>query len=368
MAETIHAAVGTAPAPNNFQDVETIQSLLNQVPTNKGGPTPLLDLDGITGPLTIGAIKKFQNFHFGHADGRVDPGQKTLAKLNEFDLDPATGNATRFEEFQKFDGFDASDPLKNSPPWQMVPLNGSKLVKVVNAGATASVTSMNPKIARPLFLGTAVQIFGVSPGTTLIKLRDATGRVMARLDVTVKRKRIVRTSFFFVEDNAGHATKRTEAEIDPAIEGMNKIWLAQANVEFVKKKVEPSLKFKQNFGNEVNFTAHLPGVAAKEHEWDTVVAKRDFGADFNVFFVTDYEDDLNPATDKADAGTLAHQKSCLCDDVLGGHGLALVLAHEAGHNLGLPHDTISKDNLMGEAPSDAQSKLIRKQIDRVNPS
>src|SRR5262249_34920818 len=124
MAETIHAAVGTAPAPNNFQDVETIQSLLNQVPADKGGPQPLLDLDGMTGPLTIGAIRKFQRFHFGWEDGRVDPNQKTLGKLNELDNDPAIGNPIRFAEFQPFDGFDTADPLRNAPPWQMVPLGG----------------------------------------------------------------------------------------------------------------------------------------------------------------------------------------------------------------------------------------------------
>src|SRR5262245_50233720 len=124
MAETITAAVGTTPALNRAQDVETIQTLLNQVPANQGGPNPLLDLDGLIGPLTIGAIRKFQSFHLGFNDGRVDPGQKTLAKLNEFDLDPATGNALQFREFQANDGFDRAGRLPGAPAWQMVPLHG----------------------------------------------------------------------------------------------------------------------------------------------------------------------------------------------------------------------------------------------------
>ncbi|MBI3408030.1 MAG: hypothetical protein HY040_06695 [Planctomycetes bacterium] len=37
MAETISAASGTSPAPNRPQDVETVQSLLNQVPAEQGG-------------------------------------------------------------------------------------------------------------------------------------------------------------------------------------------------------------------------------------------------------------------------------------------------------------------------------------------
>ena len=72
MAESITAAVGTPPAPNRFQDVETIQTLLNQVPPADGGPVPLLDVDGICGPLTIGAIRKFQRRQLGFEDGRVD--------------------------------------------------------------------------------------------------------------------------------------------------------------------------------------------------------------------------------------------------------------------------------------------------------
>src|SRR5262245_3977011 len=121
MAETISASVGQNGA-NRFVDVETIQSLLNQVPTNKGGPDPLLDVDAIVGPLTIGAIHKFQKFHFGWQDGRVDPNNKPLAKLNEFDLDPATGNSVRFTESQANDGFEPADANRGRAPWLLVPL------------------------------------------------------------------------------------------------------------------------------------------------------------------------------------------------------------------------------------------------------
>ena len=367
MAETINAAVGTSPAPNNFQDVETVQSLLNQVPFDQGGPQPLLDTDGICGQLTIAAIRKFQQFHLGFNDGRVDANKNTLARLNTFDVDPAVGNPVKFREFTPFDGFVPADPLRNVPPWQMVPIGGSKIVSVVNANQVASVTSRNVNVARVLFLGTAVQIFGVSHGTTLIKLRDANGRVLARLDVSVKRKKIVRTSFFFVDDNANHKSTRSLSDADAAITGMNDVWLPQANIQFVKKNVTKPLTFNRNFNTEVRFTSHLPGVAVAEHEWDIVVARRDFGADFNVFFVTEYEDDTNLTTDNADAGTLAHQKSCLCDDTLNGHGLGVVLAHEAGHNMGLDHDTVSLANLMGLAPGDTDKKVTRRQVDRVNP-
>lgn len=86
MAKTISASVGLNGV-NRANDVTTVQQLLNNVPKDKGGPQPLLVLDGICGPKTRGAIQAFQLHHFGWsgADGRVDPGHQTLAKLNEFD-------------------------------------------------------------------------------------------------------------------------------------------------------------------------------------------------------------------------------------------------------------------------------------------
>lgn len=86
MARTISGTVGRSAA-NRHDDVVTVQELLNQVPTDEGGPEPQLKVDGLCGPKTKEAIQKFQLHHFGWkgADGRVDPGGQTLAKLNEYD-------------------------------------------------------------------------------------------------------------------------------------------------------------------------------------------------------------------------------------------------------------------------------------------
>jgi hypothetical protein len=80
----ISASVGRL-ATNKSDDVFTIQELLNAVPAAEGGPTPPLELDGLSGPKTISAIQHFQLKHFGFkgADGKVEPGKQTLAKLNE---------------------------------------------------------------------------------------------------------------------------------------------------------------------------------------------------------------------------------------------------------------------------------------------
>lgn len=89
MAKSISASVGLHGV-NRDGDVRVVQQLLNQVPSTFGGAAPLLEIDGKCGPLTIGAIQKFQLHHFGWSgcDGRVDPGRQTLAKLNEYDTVP----------------------------------------------------------------------------------------------------------------------------------------------------------------------------------------------------------------------------------------------------------------------------------------
>ena len=90
MAREIRASVGRLGGVNRPQDVRTVQELLNEVPLASGGPVPKLDQDEICGFKTIRAIQTFQLHHFGFkgADGRVDPGRRTLAKLNEFDQTP----------------------------------------------------------------------------------------------------------------------------------------------------------------------------------------------------------------------------------------------------------------------------------------
>lgn len=87
MPRQISASVGRMGGRNLPDDVRTVQELLNEVPATSGGPAPPLVPDSLCGPKTIGAIQTFQLHHFGFsgADGRVDPGGRTLAKLNEFD-------------------------------------------------------------------------------------------------------------------------------------------------------------------------------------------------------------------------------------------------------------------------------------------
>jgi hypothetical protein len=89
MADTISASVG-AGGVNTQPDVKIIQTLLNQIPAAAGGPDPDLVVDGLIGNKTITAIKNFQTRHGLVVDGRVDPGQATLARLNSLQVEKIT--------------------------------------------------------------------------------------------------------------------------------------------------------------------------------------------------------------------------------------------------------------------------------------
>lgn len=88
MAESIIYAVGIS-APNYYEDVFTVQGLLNRVPVPLGGPAVKLAVDGWVGDKTVAAIVAFQNHHFNWSNGRVDPRSITLDKLNECAVLPA---------------------------------------------------------------------------------------------------------------------------------------------------------------------------------------------------------------------------------------------------------------------------------------
>lgn len=79
--ERIAASVGAMGA-NRLDDTKIVQTLLNACQATCAGSWPRLVVDGRVGPLTVAAIRAFQTAQFGTADGRVDPDQRTIARLN----------------------------------------------------------------------------------------------------------------------------------------------------------------------------------------------------------------------------------------------------------------------------------------------
>ena len=100
---TISASVGMG-GKNVAADVTKIQDALNRIPAGQGNPVPPLTVDGACGDKTKNAIQLFQIKHFGWsgADGRVDPGGQTLAKINAL-VKPQTLFASNGEDVRIVD-------------------------------------------------------------------------------------------------------------------------------------------------------------------------------------------------------------------------------------------------------------------------
>jgi peptidoglycan hydrolase-like protein with peptidoglycan-binding domain len=81
MTLTITASVGKDGA-NKRLDVAVVQNLLSTITEETGG-APGLVTDGWNGPNTVNAIKRFQQHHFGFADGLMSPGEISFRRLND---------------------------------------------------------------------------------------------------------------------------------------------------------------------------------------------------------------------------------------------------------------------------------------------
>jgi peptidoglycan hydrolase-like protein with peptidoglycan-binding domain len=81
---TLQGSVGRN-GRNLHNDVVQIQNALNRVGPVNGGPVIQLVVDGFAGPKTIKAIEDFQRAQFPgkFPDGRIDPGQRTVGRLND---------------------------------------------------------------------------------------------------------------------------------------------------------------------------------------------------------------------------------------------------------------------------------------------
>jgi hypothetical protein len=265
-----------------------------------------------------------------------------------------------FVEMSPNDGLD----VVGVPPWLMVPKGGAKVIRVQNAGgatflplttALVKVSELPPSPAHRE--DRLISIAGVMPGSTLVEVRRAPSLVLARLECCVKAKKTVKVAFNFVEDSAGHRTTRSSLKADSWVKAMNAIFLPQANVE-IKKHATRSVKVAKDLGRVVRFSAHLPTVPAAQHEWGVVTALADATADFNVFFVWEYEQDITPNKDHTDAGTMG--ANCIFEDKAG-KDVGETLAHETGHFLGAP-DTYAaaNKNLLMYGITDVRGQRITK--------
>lgn len=301
-------------------------------------------------------------------------------------------------------GFDGSV----TPPWQMVPLGGTRQLTLLGVGslvmrvrhprilqATQFRAAGNVMLAlrglregkaivewvaarrpqRGLSLGPMVAMargagvaFGAGVGLLLgIALRSALGTAAPgfSLEVSVKKQKRIHTAFHYVDDGRVQKTARSIAALNGLIAGTNTILDRQANVEIVRKSAA-ALAIAQNLGSVVRFSSHLAGVAAAEHEWDDIVRHADAAADFNVYFVKEYEQDNTPGVDNTRAGTIAAEKNCILEDNIA--NTSETLAHETVHLLGIGRHSGTASHLIASGAVRTGQTISKAQANRINPS
>jgi peptidoglycan hydrolase-like protein with peptidoglycan-binding domain len=113
---------------NRKKDVQYVQSLLN-ISRERNGQ-PLLKLDGLAGPKTIGAIELFQRQAVGMPapDGRVDPAGRTLGVLE-------AANDAAARELIVYTGLALAFSV--DPSMERPALNGRAVVDMIQTMATA---------------------------------------------------------------------------------------------------------------------------------------------------------------------------------------------------------------------------------------
>ncbi|MEM8665443.1 MAG: hypothetical protein AAGF49_15135, partial [Pseudomonadota bacterium] len=271
---------------------------------------------------------------------------------------PLPPSNPRFEMAQDRNGFDH----RTTPNWQMVPLNGTKLVYLLD-GDHLTVVSQAPgvctvhEVMAPLAPGSRMfELHGHTKANTQIHAKNG-GTVVKRLDVSVKSKKTVNIAFHYVKDNAGHATTRSSADLQSNFDTAKAVYLDQINVELVKKSVNSNYQVNQDLGAAVIW-------GASGAEWNAVVANRDNSADLNVFFVWEYNT-ATEGTDDAEGGTLGGNS--LVEDNIA-YQMWNTLCHEIGHHLGVRSAAHggTKDLLMS-GPGRTNVRIPKDQANTMNP-
>lgn len=333
----------------------------------------------------VGSVKQFLTAKGGN------PGQFQMEAVGESDAEIAgqtdgtedetfrgvvvtvasRGRNTKVEFEQVFfhhkeNGFDAT----TTPRWLMVPIEAlSREIRVVN-GAGFRIRSRNTGIALvasfpaslPLAHLTAddevIRIKGRTPGNTNIDVLDSDGNVVATLEVAVCARLKVQAAFHYVK-HSGIGTTRKIGEEAAMLRVVNRIYLPQANIEFVSMLAR-DLPLTDGFGNELNEAGTL---ANGQNEWEVLTRNRSAGARFNVFFVRELEQGAaeGAGSDTADALATIGGLDCVFEDDAG-VDVGESLAHEAGHSLGCRHNTpitSSIDMLMWDT-TDQRGRFIPK--------
>jgi hypothetical protein len=288
----------------------------------------------------------------------------------------------RFVEVRANDGFDST----GARPWQMVPMQGRKVVRLVDGAAlTLGVLPDNGSVRATLLPGGMVEIVSTryESGSFegVVVARDNHGSYRAQLQIRVTQQVVISTAFFFIGDTAtpaspghraaaSHTTRRVmptsgtpaapgrrrarPADLDGWLRTMNSIFNPQANVWFAQETGSPrATTVPTNLGRTVNWTSYTAG------DWHAVLSSVPTSARFNVFLVWDYQ--TSGQRGDQDAATHPGGRHCFLEDNAG-RDVGESLAHEAGHALGLDHPGHHRQHLMFPTTDVRGRKLTKADI------
>ena len=226
------------------------------------------------------------------------------------------------------------------PGWQIVPLSGQKEITlqggsgldVVDGGAHKKIIALKETTHGGNRLPVRrFMIKGVKRGKTVVWAKDK-AKLAAQIVVEVKPQRVVTIALNYVEDKAGHKTKRSPDTAGALLKKINDIYLPQANVKF-RKVSAGILKINEDLGPIVMRDRKTPS----KDKFSVLIANRVPGAQINVFFVWECEKaglDADVEGHAEIAISRNEKTNCMVEDSLGTL-FERVVAHEVGHNLGL---------------------------------
>ncbi|GEM_PF-5685316 len=265
--------------------------------------------------------------------------------------------------FSDLNGFDDSNPVR----WQMVPLDGERLVALLD-GSSANIeisgqsfasiievytnNALNKTADQQRWANTAATIAnekgwknprffllkGHSEGTAKLTAKTSITR---ELEVSVHSQRNLYVTFHIVQDKGGKRySSRSESEITSMLAEVNSFFPAQTNIKFTCHFIN-YIELDRKLGGSVvyKYKNSDPDVTVSGDETKHIFEYVDSGVPINVFFVWDISAKgvgsapKGTTFDPRDPIGLTYGRCILIEDKVK-QNAGLVLGHELTHSLG----------------------------------